>query len=234
MDRSLIDPIAENLAHVRARIDSAANRGGREPAAAVTLVAISKTFGVDVCRNAIEAGVSDLGENRARELKEKVRALGGAARWHFVGHLQSNKVRDVVGIATLIHSIDRLSLAESVAKRACALGITQEVLIEVNVAREPAKQGVDPEETVALAAAITELEGLALSGLMTMTPLPETPEDSRPFFKALAGLLPDVQAIAPAAAHLSMGMSRDFEVAVEEGATLVRVGEAIFGPRTHR
>jgi PLP dependent protein len=233
MDRTLIDRIAENLTGVRARIDAAAARSGRE-SGAVTLVAISKTFGVDVCRDAIAAGVTDLGENRAGELKEKVRALDDGARWHFVGHLQSNKVRDVVGAAAVIHAVDRLSLAEAVAKRARRLGITQEVLIEVNVAREPAKHGVDPDDAVRLAEGVAELEGLSLRGLMTMTPLPETPEDSRPHFKVLAGLLPDVRSIVPEAAHLSMGMSRDFEVAIEEGATLVRIGEAIFGPRTHR
>jgi PLP dependent protein len=233
MDRTLIDRIAENLTGVRARIDAAAARSGRETGA-VTLVAISKTFGVDVCRDAIAAGVTDLGENRAGELKEKVRALGDGARWHFVGHLQSNKVRDVVGAAAVIHAVDRLSLAEAVARRARRLGITQQVLIEVNVAREPAKHGVDPDDAVGLAEGVAELEGLALRGLMTMTPRPGTPEDSRPHFKALAGLLPDVRSIVPEAAHLSMGMSRDFEVAIEEGATLVRIGEAMFGPRTHR
>ena len=233
MDRSLIDRIAENLAGVRARIDGAATRAGRT-SEDVTLVAISKTFGADVCRDAIAAGVTDLGENRAGELKEKVETLGEDARWHFVGHLQSNKVRDVVGVAALIHSIDRLGVAKVVAKRARALGITQEVLIEVNVAREPAKHGIDPGDAVRLAAEMAELDGLALRGLMTMTPLPETPKDSRPHFKALADLLPEVRAVVPEAVHLSMGMSRDFEVAIEEGATMVRVGEAIFGSRTHR
>jgi pyridoxal phosphate enzyme (YggS family) len=234
MDRVVNPALADSLEHVRARIDAAAERAGRA-SKDVTVVAVSKTFGVDVCRDAIAAGVTDLGENRAAELKEKVRVLGRHARWHFVGHLQTNKVRDVVGSVALIHSVDRINLAEAVAARARGLDLVQEVLIEVNVAREVAKHGVDPgAETIRLAKRIGELEGLSIRGLMTMTPLPESPEDSRPHFEALAELLDDVRAVAPKADQLSMGMSRDFEIAVEAGATLVRIGEAIFGSRTHR
>lgn len=228
----MIETIAENLARIRARIDAAAERAGRE-SKDVTLVAVSKTFGIDVCRDAIAAGVTDLGENRAGELKEKVAVLGDRARWHFVGYLQTNKARDVVGVAA-IHSIDRLGLAEAVARRARDLGMIQEVLIEVNVAREPAKHGVDRDGAVRLAEEMVEVEGIAVRGLMTMTPLPETPEDSRPHFKVLADLRDEIRRVVPGADQLSMGMSRDFDVAVEEGATLVRVGEAIFGSRTHR
>jgi pyridoxal phosphate enzyme (YggS family) len=212
------------------RIARAAERRGRSPSD-VTLVAISKTFSADVVREAIAAGVTDLGENRAQELKEKVSAVGADAHWHFVGHLQTNKVRFVVGHATLIHSVDRFGLAEAVAKRARSTGLVQEVLVEVNVSREAAKQGVEPARAVALAEEIDALDGLKVTGLMAMAPFADDPEDTRPFFAELAELGGTLVRRLPDATALSMGMSRDFEVAVEEGATLVRVGEAIFGPR---
>jgi pyridoxal phosphate enzyme (YggS family) len=215
---------------VRDRIGRAAERRGRS-SSDVTLVAISKTFSADVVRKAIAAGVTDLGENRAQELKEKVSAVGADARWHFVGHLQTNKVRYVVGHAALIHSVDRFGLAEAVAKRARSMGLVQEVLVEVNVSRESAKQGVEPARAVALAEEIDALDGLKVTGLMAMAPFADDPEDTRPFFAELGELGGTLVRRLPDASALSMGMSRDFEVAVEEGATIVRVGEAIFGPR---
>jgi pyridoxal phosphate enzyme (YggS family) len=214
---------------VRARVEAAAVRSGRRPDE-VTIVAVSKTFPADVVAAAVAAGVTDLGENRAQELKEKVAAVHGA-RWHFVGHLQTNKVRLVVGNATLVHSVDRFGLAEAMARRARSLGITQHVLVEVNVSGETTKQGTTPARAAALAEEVHALDGVRVKGLMTMAPLVDDPEATRPYFAELAELGAVVARRVPGAVELSMGMTRDFEVAVEEGATIVRVGEAIFGPR---
>ena len=225
--------VAEGLEAVRGRIARAAEVSGRS-ASDVTLVAVTKGFSAGMVAEAVRAGAVDLGENRAQELREKAIAVTGDVRWHFIGHLQTNKVRHVVGVARLIHSIDRLGLAEAVARRARSTALVQEVLIEVNIAGEAAKHGVEPGGAIPLARDISALEGLAVRGLMAMAPLSDDPESSRPYFRDLRGLGEDLAAEFPDAIQLSMGMSRDFEVAVEEGATLVRVGEAIFGPRRPR
>jgi pyridoxal phosphate enzyme (YggS family) len=222
--------VAEALSGVRSKIDAAARRSGRPPSA-VALVAVSKTWPADVVLEAIAAGVTDLGENRAQEFKEKVAVLEGKARWHFIGHLQTNKVRQVVGACELIHSVDRFALAEAIDRRAANRRLVQDVLIEVNVAGDPNKHGIEPSRAVALAAEVDALAGLRVRGLMTMPPYPEAPEESRPYYKELAALSGQLLAELPEAAELSMGMSRDFEIGVEEGATLVRIGTAIFGPR---
>jgi pyridoxal phosphate enzyme (YggS family) len=229
---NLSDGIRERLNQVRERIDRAAERAGRDPSV-VSLVAVSKTFSVDVVKAAIDAGTGDLGENRAQELKDKAAVLGHAARWHFVGPLQTNKVRVVMGIADLIHSVDREELAEVISRRAGSAHVTQDVLIEVNLSGEATKHGVPPSRALELLQAIGKLDNIAVKGLMTMAPFTEDPEISRPYFRQLAGLRDEAVAVVPEATDLSMGMSRDFEVAVEEGATLVRVGEAIFGSRRH-
>ena len=222
--------IEERWAAVRARVADAALDAGRT-ADDVCIVAVSKTFGLDAIVEAIDAGVTDLGENRAQELKEKRSALGDRARWHFIGHLQSNKVRTVVGIASLIHSVDRPGIAEAISRRASTLGIVQDVLIEVNVAGEASKQGIEPARALHLCEEVSSLVGLSVKGIMTMVPLPERPEDSAPYYARLRDLGQAVQASVPGADVLSMGTTRDMEVAVAHGATHVRVGEAIFGPR---
>jgi PLP dependent protein len=222
--------VSENLASVRRSIEAAARRARREPDD-VTLVAVTKTWPGDVVLEAISAGATDLGENRAQEFREKVSLIGDKARWHFIGHLQTNKVRLVVGSCELIHSVDRLGLAESIARRAASVGSEQDVLIEVNVAGDPNKHGVEPARAVGLALEVQALEGVLVRGLMTMPPYAEDPELSRPHFKDLAALSAQLVAELPGAGALSMGMSHDFEVAIEEGATIVRVGSAIFGPR---
>jgi PLP dependent protein len=222
--------IDERVAAVRNRIVGAARRTGRSPDA-VVLVGVSKTFSADLCRTAIEAGIVDLGENRAQELKEKAKLVNGRVRWHFIGHLQMNKVRSVVGTSSLIHSVDRVELGSAISRRAEATGITQDVLIQVNVAGDATKHGARPEDAVDLAVAVDALPAVAVKGLMTMPPYPQDPEDSRPTYKELATLGNDLIEQLPAAGALSMGMTRDFEVAVEEGATLLRVGEALFGAR---
>ena len=222
--------IRANLERTRDRIARAAERSGRTQED-VTLVAIAKTFPVHVVEEAIAAGIGDVGENRAQELRDKVAALGDRVRWHFVGHLQTNKVRTVVGGIVLLHSVDRYGLAEAVARRARSLDIVQDVLLEVNISGEPSKHGVEPAAARDLASRVAALEGVRVRGLMTMPPLTEDPEDSRPYFRDLASLRDELVDSLPEATELSMGMTRDFEVGVEEGATLVRIGEAIFGPR---
>lgn len=222
--------VAERLKAVRTSIEDAARRSGRSPSA-VALVAVSKTWPADVALEAISAGVTDLGENRAQEFKEKVALLEGRARWHFIGPLQTNKVRQVVGACDLIHSVDRLAVAEAIDRRASRLGLVQDVLIEVNVALDPSKHGVEPARAIALAEEADAMAAVRVRGLMTMPPYPDDPEESRPYYKELAALSRRLLAELPEAAELSMGMTRDFEIAVEEGATLVRIGTAIFGPR---
>lgn len=217
------------LAAVRRRIDEAALRAGRSPSA-VSLVAVTKGFDAQIARAAVAAGQLDLGESRVQELTAKSRALGRGVRWHFVGRLQRNKVREVVGVVSLIHSVDRLSLAEKIAEQVQARwsGRVQRLLVQVNMADDPAKAGCRADEAVDVVAAIRNLPGVACEGLMTVPPLGSDP---RPVFAGLRALRDDLREKFPEVQHLSMGMSDDVEVAVEEGATVVRVGEAVFGPR---
>jgi pyridoxal phosphate enzyme (YggS family) len=215
---------------VMRRIADAAARTGRQPGA-VRLVAVSKTHPAESIRACLDAGATAFGENRAQELKQKFAVLGDRAEWHFVGHLQTNKVRQIMGIARLIHSVDRYGVAEAIATRSRSLGMVQDVLIEVNVSGEVAKHGVEPARALALAEEVAQLGGVEIRGLMTMAPFSEDPGSSRPYFAALRDLGAALTRALPAATELSMGMTRDFEVAIEEGATIVRVGEAIFGPR---
>jgi pyridoxal phosphate enzyme (YggS family) len=222
--------VQERIAEVGARIERAARASSRSPKD-VTLVAVSKGFPADVVDTALKAGVVDLGENRAQEFAAKSGAVTGSVRWHFVGQLQTNKVRLVVGACALIHSVDRLKLAEAISARARALGVVQEVLIEVNVSGEGAKSGVSADGALALTEKVCGLDAVRVRGLMTIPPWPERPQDSAPYYARLRELRDELLPAVPEATELSMGMTRDFEVAVQEGATLVRVGEAIFGPR---
>lgn len=221
--------VAARLAEVRRRIDSAASRSGRAPRS-VSLVAVTKGFDAETARAAVAAHQVDLGESRAQELVAKARALGQGVRWHFVGRLQRNKVRDVVGVVSLIHSVDRLPLAERIADEAQARAVpgVQRVLVQVNAGGDPAKAGCAPDDTLALVTAVRGLPGIACEGLMTVPPMGVDP---RPAFRRLRELRDDLRRRFPEVQHLSMGMSGDFEAAVEEGATIVRVGEAVFGPR---
>jgi PLP dependent protein len=224
--------IDERLRALNERVATAAERAERDPAD-VRVVAVSKTFGLPEIIAARDAGQTIFGENRAQELASKAAELRGV-EWHFVGHLQTNKVRQVVGTASLIHSVDSERLAEAIGKRALSLGIDQAVLVEVNVAGEEQKHGVAPAAVHDLASRMKDVEGISLRGLMTIPPYPETPEDARPHYKELASLAAELAPVFGPETELSMGMTRDFEVAIEEGATLIRVGEAIFGPRPTR
>jgi len=226
---------AQRLADIRGRMDAACRRASRDPAG-VKLVAVSKTFPADAVREAAAAGVMDFGESRVQEALPKMAAVSDlpGLTWHLVGHLQSNKAVKAVGAFALIHSVDSAALAERLSRLAGERGIVQDVLIEVNVAGEATKQGVAPGETAALVAAIARLPHLRLRGLMGMAPYADDPEAARPHFRRLAALGRASKQNAPEGVTmdtLSMGMSGDFEVAIEEGANLVRVGTALFGER---
>jgi pyridoxal phosphate enzyme (YggS family) len=219
-------PVRENVAAVRARITAACSRAGRRTDT-VTLVAVSKTFPATAVDEAIEAGITDVGENRVQELREK-RPLVRATRptvWHLIGHLQSNKAKDAVRLFDIIQTVDSLALAGKIAKAAEGEGKRQEILLQVNAGEEVQKSGAAKDEIVELAAAIQAMPSLHLRGLMAIPPV-GTADQSRPYFRELRSLRD-----ALGLEHLSMGMSEDFEVAIEEGATMVRVGRAIFGSR---
>ncbi|HKO57646.1 MAG TPA: YggS family pyridoxal phosphate-dependent enzyme [Thermoanaerobaculia bacterium] len=216
--------VRDGVAAVRARIEAACSRAGRDPAE-VTLVAVSKTFPAQAVQEALAAGITDVGENRVQEAREKKPAVTGGARWHLIGHLQSNKAKDAVRLFDVIQSVDSESLAEKLARAAEGEGKRQEILLQVNIGREPQKSGIDPDDVERLAETIRAAAALDLRGLMAIPPVGEA-EETRRWFRALR-LLRDRIGVQ----HLSMGMSEDFEVAIEEGSTMVRVGRAIFGAR---
>ena len=203
--------------------------------ASIHLVAVSKTMPAEVVQDAIEAGISDLGENYIQEAKEKINALAAyPVTWHFIGHLQSNKARYAVRLFDLIHSVDSLKLAQELNKYAQKNDKIQAILIQVNVAKEASKSGVYVEDAVQLLKEVSRLENIVVKGLMTMPPYFNAPEKARPFFTALRELRDQIKMEAIpniSMDELSMGMTGDFEAAIEEGATIVRIGTAIFGDR---
>jgi pyridoxal phosphate enzyme (YggS family) len=225
--------IADNLKMVTDRIASAAKRSGRD-LLSVKLVVVTKTVDVDRIREAVDAGALILGENRVQEAKEKIEKLGPIASWHLIGHLQTNKAKYAVKLFYLIHSVDSLELAKEIDKQAAKIGKVQDVLIEVSISGEASKAGVASENAAALVKGAAKLKNISIKGLMTMPPYSDSPEDSRPYFKKLSELSESIaRENIPSVSmkELSMGMSGDFEVAIEEGATMVRVGTAIFGER---
>jgi pyridoxal phosphate enzyme (YggS family) len=226
--------ITENIEKVRSRIRDACFRSGRNPED-VLLVAVSKTFSAAQIREAITAGLRDFGESYAQELREKRKELNEEQiRWHFIGHLQTNKVKYLVDFVHLIHSVDNFRVAEEISKRAGNAGRAVNILLEVHTTMEPTKYGVRPEQTLDLVKQISTLPWVSVQGLMTMGPFSDDPNDSRPSFRQLAELRHQIEREGiPGISmrHLSMGMTHDFEVAIEEGATIVRIGTAIFGER---
>ena len=221
------------LTSVRERIATAAGRAGRDPAS-VRLIAISKTFSADAIRAAADAGQVDFGENKVQEALPKIEELRAhRLRWHLVGHLQSNKARKAAEHFDLIHSIDSATLLTRIDDGAAAAGRTVDALVQVDLAGEPTKHGARPEEIPALLAAAGGSRAVRIVGLMTLPPAVDDPESARPYFAALRELRDRFASHVQqgSLAELSMGMSHDFEVAVEEGATMVRIGSAIFGSR---
>lgn len=212
------------------RIEEAARRAGRDPRE-IQLVAVSKTVESARIRGAIEAGVSVLGENYVQEAQKKIEEIGRPVAWHFIGHLQSNKAKYAVRLFDMIHSLDSLPLAEELNRRAEQADRFIQVMIEVNLSRQATKFGADEDRVMNLAKEILHLRYLSLEGLMTMPPYFDSPEMSRPYYIELRKLQEKMVSEGIPMKELSMGMSNDFEIAIQEGATYVRVGTAIFGPR---
>lgn len=227
--------IRENLQQLKERIAVLARRCGRDPGE-IELLAVSKRMNVEQIREAWQCGQILFGENFVQEAAEKIPRLDPALRWHFIGHLQSNKAREAARLFTMVETVERMKVAGELNKQAATGGRTLEILVQVNVGREPQKSGIAPEKVEQFLAEVGTLEHLRVRGLMTIPPYAEDPEQSRPHFRALKrladrcaaqGLFADNKAVV-----LSMGMSGDYPVAIEEGATLLRIGTAIFGERT--
>jgi PLP dependent protein len=227
--------VAENIQTVREQIAAAARRAGRSPSA-VRLMAVTKTVDDARIGEAIRAGVEIIGENYVQEAKRKIEELGKSCEWHLIGHLQTNKAKYAVHLFDMIHSVDRMELAADLDRRAKAAGRTLPILIEVNVGGEETKSGVPLAAAVDLVRRAAALENLAIRGLMTMPPWFDDPEEARPYFRTLRELRDRIAAEAipgVGMGELSMGMTGDYAVAVEEGATIVRIGRGIFGERNH-
>ncbi len=227
-------PVTDRLAGIRARIDAAARAAGRDPSA-VRLVAVSKTFPIDAVREAYAAGQREFGENRVQEALQKIAGSSDLSiRWHLLGHLQTNKARKAAPSFAMIQSVDSVALLERLDREAEEAGHAPELLIQVDLAGEATKHGVAMADVPRLFDAAATCRAARVVGLMTLPPVPDTPEDARPWFRRLRELRDEWQAAGVPAVmlrELSMGMSGDFEVAVQEGATIVRVGTAIFGSR---
>lgn len=227
--------ITENINEVRKNMEEACRVSGRNPEE-VSLIAVSKTKPVPMLQEAYDAGCRDFGENKVQEIMDKIDRLPSDIRWHMIGHLQTNKVKYIVGKVFLIHSVDSLHLAEAISKEAVKQNTTVNILIEVNVAKEDTKYGAMAEDTVSLVEKIALLPGISVKGLMTIAPYVENPQENRQYFVKLKQLAVDIKSKNIDNVHmdiLSMGMTGDYMVAIEEGATYVRVGTGIFGERQY-
>ncbi len=227
--------ITENISKVRKNMEEACRVSGRNPEE-VSLIAVSKTKPVSMLQEAYDAGCRDFGENKVQEIMDKIDRLPSDIRWHMIGHLQTNKVKYIVGKVFLIHSVDSLHLAEAISKEAVKQNTTVNILIEVNVAKEDTKYGAMAEDTVSLVEKIALLPGICVKGLMTIAPYVENPQENRQYFVKLRQLAVDIKSKNIDNVHmdiLSMGMTGDYMVAIEEGATYVRVGTGIFGERQY-
>jgi hypothetical protein len=227
--------VEKNISEVKKRISEAAKAAGRDENE-VTLIAVSKTKPVEMIKEAYDTGIRDFGENKVQEIMEKYPLLPSDIRWHLIGHLQTNKVKYIIDKVCMIHSVDSLKLAEEISRQAVKHNVTVDILIEVNVAAEESKFGVRPEDAIDLCRDISTLPGIRIRGLMTVAPFTSDPEENRPVFCALRQLFVDIDGknIDNVCMDcLSMGMSGDYTVAIEEGATFVRVGTSIFGQRDY-
>ncbi|MBI9074832.1 MAG: YggS family pyridoxal phosphate-dependent enzyme [Desulfatibacillum sp.] len=233
----MTNEIRQNLTEIQDRITRAAKQCGRAPES-VRLVAVSKTKPAKMLKEAVEAGATILGENYIQEALEKTAELAGLdVAWHFIGHLQSNKAKYAVPHFSLIHSVDSLKLAREIDKQAAKINKIQDILVQVNISGEATKSGATDQEAVELVEEIARLENVRIKGLMTMPPYFDDPDRAKPFFRQLKELAGEIRSrgIANVSMNeLSMGMTGDFEAAIEEGATLVRVGTAIFGARSYQ
>lgn len=227
--------LQHNFEEVERRIQAACKRSGRKREE-VTLIAVSKTKPVETLQEAYDFGTRIFGENKVQELTDKYEALPKDISWHMIGHLQRNKVKYIIDKAELIHSVDSLRLAQTIEKEAAKKGLTADILIEVNVAREESKFGVFPEEVSDLVSQISQFPHIKIRGLMTIAPYVENPEENRVYFQRLRKLAVDIEREKSDNVNmsiLSMGMTNDYEVAIEEGATMVRVGTGLFGVRNY-
>ena len=227
--------LKENFQSVEARIQAACDRAGRSRKE-ITLIAVSKTKPVEMLQTIYDAGSRDFGENKVQEMCDKIEQLPTDIRWHMIGHLQTNKVKYIVGRVSLIHSVDSLHLAQEIEKQAAKLDVIVPILIEVNIAEEESKFGIHKEETISLVREVAALPHIRIQGLMTIAPYVENPEDNRAYFRGIKQLSVDIarENIDNVSMDcLSMGMTGDYEVAIEEGATMVRVGTGIFGERNY-
>jgi len=224
--------IAENLAQVQQRISVACERSGRSPKE-VQLVAVGKKFTAQVIKEAADCGLNLFGENRVQEAKIKIPDCPGHLRWHFIGNLQTNKCKDAVALFDMLHAVDSLHLAEELNKRCEQLAKVMPVLLEVNVSGEGSKHGFTPKDAIEATQAFFDFPKLELHGLMTMAPFSRQAESTRPYFRKLRELKNDCEEkLGAPLPELSMGMSGDYEIAIEEGATLIRLGTTLFGPRS--
>ncbi len=227
--------IKDNVAEVEANIQKACERAGRSRDE-VTLIAVSKTKPVSDIYEVMETGIKDYGENKVQELCDKIETISEHVNWHMIGHLQRNKVKYIVDKVRMIHSVDSLRLAQQISSEAVKKGVDVDILIEVNVAEEASKFGLSTEAVIQLAEDISKLPAVHIRGLMTVAPFTENPEDNRPYFRNLRQLAVDIarkNIDNVTMNELSMGMTGDYEVAIEEGATMVRVGTGIFGTRIY-
>ena len=227
--------ISQNISRIEERICNACARSGRKRED-VHLICVTKTKPEDMLREAYDAGQRDFGENKVQEICRKKPSLPDDIRWHMIGHLQRNKVRQLIGQTVMIHSVDSVRLAGTISEEAQKAGIVMPILIEVNAAAEESKFGVSPEDAEALVRSVSEMKGVKVMGLMTIAPYTEDPEENRPYFKRLRELAVDIGQKCidnVSMGILSMGMTGDFEVAIEEGATHIRVGTGIFGERIY-
>lgn len=230
-----MDNIKENIAAIRKEVEQICRDCGRNPQE-VTLIAVSKTMEPDRINEAVACGITDLGENKVQEVMDKYDLIPKSVRWHLIGHLQSNKVKYIIDKVELIHSVDSVSLAEEINKRALKNNLIKDVLVQINVAMEETKFGISMEEAVDFVKDISRFDNIRIKGLMTIAPYSEDPEGVRPVFRQLKqkfNELAQMNLPNTEMKHLSMGMSNDYKIAIEEGATLIRVGTAIFGKRDY-
>lgn len=225
--------IKENIESINAKIEAACQRSGRKREDVLFLV-VSKTVDVPRIKEAVACGMTSLGENKVQEIMDKYEPMGDGVKWHLIGHLQTNKVKYIIDKVVLIHSVDSVKLAEEISKRAVAKGVKANILLEINIAAEESKFGIKPEDCEQMVREISVLPNITIKGLMTVAPAVENPEENRKYFRQMKQLLVDINSKKidnVNMTELSMGMTGDYEVAIEEGATIVRIGTGVFGAR---